>query len=213
MRPSISRWKLLLLTPFPNLIGAGSMDIHSGHDNKDGNYAWLGYIIFHTEVGLAALTTERPVCEWERPMTKSTWHNLQSKSQACPDRWIALYSFHHGASTDLECMSMEIQNFLTAHNISASTTIHKITDSCIHCHSISHSISAYQVSCYLSCFMVKGLEYLAHIHKFTGATMCFNNWNQLLEHVLRWISIVLVIGPSQGYGVVLIVPCMSSGRS
>lgn len=125
-------------------------------------------------------------------MTKSTWHILQSTSHASPDRLIILDSLHHGESNGLEYVSTEVQNFLTSHSVSASPTTQKLTESCIHCHSNSCSMSTYQ----RTCFMVKELEKLAHSHKFTGPTTCFINRKQLFEKVVGQAAVVLVLRPS-----------------
>lgn len=202
--------------------------IHNGHDDKDGRHAWTQlYDFFCTKTNLAAITAECPICEWQRPMTKSTWQILQSISQASPDRLIVLESFHHGESNDLEYASTEAQNFLTAHSVSARTTIHTLTESCIHCHSIWHSIFtceryfipfislpmkgiSHTIFTFWTCFMVKELEQLAHTHKFTGAGTCLIKQKQQFEKIMRWTAIILFMGPSwrktfQGYGAVLIV--------
>lgn len=91
--------------------------------------------------------------------------------QASPDSLVGLGSSHHGESNGLEYVSTEIETFLTAHCVSASISIHKRMESCIHCHSISHITSTYQ----RTFFIVKGLEQLAHSNKCTSATTCFIN--------------------------------------
>lgn len=158
MRLSINTRSELLRAPFPSHISGCSVEIQTVammSQMQAKLYMGSTGIRLHPERSGCSLLSAQSVIDTGR------WRHLHSVFCRVPAKhlltdWLLLTPFIV-ESNDLEYVSTEVQKSLIAHHVSASTTTHKRTESCIHCHSISYRRSAY----YRTCFLGKELKQLA----------------------------------------------------
>uniref|UniRef100_A0A8I5NQZ1 Integrase catalytic domain-containing protein n=1 Tax=Papio anubis TaxID=9555 RepID=A0A8I5NQZ1_PAPAN len=168
----------------------------SGHIGRDGGYTWTQqHRLPLAKDDLATATAECPICQKQRPTLNPRYGTIPWGDQ--PATWwqadytgpVPSWKGQRSFLTGIDTYSRYGFAY-PAHNASAKTTICRLMECLIHCHSIPHSIFSDQGTHFTAKEVQQwacahGIHWFYHVPHHPEAARLTEQWNGLLKSQLQ----------------------------